>query len=148
MGSKPVNSVSAAVFFPILLASGSLWAQVSFRGQDFAVENGPESLVVGDFDGDGNLDLAVANTFSNDISVLLGNGDGTFQSAVSYPVGTNPSSIAVGSFVDPTKQDLVVANTNSNNISVLLGNGDGTFLPAVSIPAGNGPVFVAVGNFV
>ena len=147
MRSKPVNSVFAVFCFPILLASGSLWAQLSFTGHDFAVENGPASVVVGGFIGDGIQDLAVANTLSNHVSVLLGNGDGTFLPAVSYPVGTSPSSIAVGYFASLTVQDLVVANRDSNDVSVLLGNGDGTFQTAVNYPAGNSPVFVAVGNF-
>jgi hypothetical protein len=107
----------------------------------------PSYVTVGDFNGDGKLDLAIANLGSNDISVLLGNGDGTFQAAVNYGVGSGPRSIGVGDFNGDGKQDLAVVNVNSNNVSVLLGNGDGTFQPAVNYAAGSGGQSVAIGDF-
>ena len=58
--------------------------------------NSVSSVAVGDFNGDGRRDLVVANQFSANISVLLGNGNGTFQSAVNYFVGQGPVSVAVG----------------------------------------------------
>ena len=76
---------------------------------------------------------------SNNVSVLLGNGNGTFQAAVNYAAGTSPHSVAVGDFNGDGKADLAVANGNSNNVSVLLGNGDGTFQAAVNYGAGTGP---------
>ncbi|MDH4163772.1 MAG: FG-GAP-like repeat-containing protein [Nitrospirota bacterium] len=80
----------------------------------------PYSVVTGDFNGDGTIDLAVANSFSNTVSVLTGNGDGTFQTAVNYPVGTGPRSVAAGDLNNDGKVDLAVANFNSNNVSILL----------------------------
>jgi hypothetical protein len=102
---------------------------------------GPVALAVGDLNGDGHPDVVVANycarTFCNGgiVSVLLGNGDGTFQTAVSYNTGgINPWSVAIGDLNFDGYPDLVVANvcqssTNCNNgtIAVLFGNGDGTF---------------------
>src|SRR5262249_20769798 len=85
----------------------------------------PISIAVGDFNGDGVQDLAVANNGSNDVSVLLGNGDATFQGARNFAAGRLPSSVAVGHFNGDGRQDLVVANSGSNDVSVLLGNGDG-----------------------
>ena len=67
-------------------------------------------MAVGDFNGDGKADLAVANASSNNVSVLLGNGNGTFQAAVNYAAGTGPSSVAVGDFNGDGKADLAVAN--------------------------------------
>jgi len=58
----------------------------------FAVGRSPQSVAVGDFNGDGRPDLAVANFYSDNVSVLLGNGDGTFQNAVNYDVGTFPQA--------------------------------------------------------
>jgi hypothetical protein len=82
------------------------------------------------------------------VSVLLGNGDGTFQAAaVSYQVGSHPISVAVADFDADGKQDLVVSNGASNDVSVLLGNGDGTFRPAVAYAVGSGPGAVVVGDF-
>ncbi len=107
---------------------------------------GPDAVTMGDFNGDGSLDMAVANGSVNTVSVLLGRGDGTFAPQVTYPVGSNPSSIAVGDFNGDGKPDLVNTNRNDNTISVLLGNGDGTFAPQVTYPVGNNPDAVALGD--
>jgi FG-GAP-like repeat/FG-GAP repeat len=109
----------------------------------------PISVAVADFNGDGRLDLAVANENSSSISVLLGTGDGTFQAAVNYPLGpfTQPTAIASGDFNGDGKLDLVVANRSGASVIVLIGNGDGTFQAPVSYPAGAGPWSVAVGDF-
>ncbi len=77
---------------------------------------------MGDFNGDGILDLAVANFSSAGVSVLLGNGDGTFQAPVYYGAGSFPGSVAVGDFNLDGRQDLAVANSGSNNVTVLINN--------------------------
>ncbi len=104
------------------------------------------SVAVGDFNGDGKLDLVTANNVDNTVSVLLGNGDGTFASQVTYPVGNYPSSVATGDFNGDGKLDLVTTNYNDNTISVLLGNGDGTFASQLVSPVGKSPSAVAVGD--
>ncbi len=106
----------------------------------------PYAVAIGDFNGDGNLDLAVANGTSNNVSVLLGNGDGTFQKAVNYGVGSYPISVLVGDFNGDAKLDLAVANATGGSISILLGNGDGTFEPPVDFIAPY-PVAMAAANF-
>jgi len=80
----------------------------------------PTSVTAGDFNGDGNLDLAVINLGSYNVSVLLGNGDGTFRAAANYDVGFFPHSVTSGDFNGDGKPDLAVANQGSNNVSVLL----------------------------
>jgi hypothetical protein len=111
----------------------------------------PAGLAVGDFNADGKLDLAVANSAvaggTPSVSVLLGNGDGTFQAAVNYGAGTQPLEVAVGDFNRDSKLDLAVTNENSDNVSVLLGNGDGTFQVAVNYEVGPSPFGVTVGDF-
>ena len=95
------------------------------------------------------LDLAVANFGSDDVSILLGNGNGTFVTpAVNFGAGDGPWSVAVGDFNNDTIQDLAVANALSDNVSILLGNGNGTFVtPAVNFGVGDQPFSVAVGDF-
>ena len=105
----------------------------------------PYSVAVGDFNGDGKRDLAVATR--EFVAVLLGKGDGTFRTAVNYAAGLNPGSVVVGDFNGDGKPDLAVANYDSNNVSVLLGNGDGTFEAAVNYLTGLNPYSVAVGDF-
>ena len=104
---------------------------------------GPAAIVAGDFNGDGRTDLAVANCVSNDVSVLLGNGDGTFQPQVTYAVGLGPYAIVAGDFNGDGRTDLAVAGydslTNAGEVSMLLGNGDGTFQPQVTYAVGLGP---------
>src|SRR5215831_12571491 len=112
----------------LLFAAPAEAQAVSFiaRG-DSVAGNFPVSVAVGDFNGDGKPDLAVANPLfpNGTVSVLLGNGDGSFQAAQAFGAGSQPLSVAVGDFNGDGKPDLAVANQVSNNVSVLLGNGDG-----------------------
>ena len=112
-----------------------------------ATGSDPDSIVAGDFNGDGRLDLAIANGESNTVSVLLGNGDGGFQPQVTYPVGSDPDSIVAGDFNGDGRLDLAVANGGSNNVSVLLGNGDGTFQPQVTYTVGDPSTAIVAGDF-
>jgi hypothetical protein len=111
--------------------------------------NGPVAAVVGDFNNDGNLDLAVLNFNNADgvVSVLLGNGDGTFQDPITTHVGLGASALAVGDFNNDGNMDLVTADANLNAVSVLLGNGDGTFTVQSPVFVGPNPQSVAVGDF-
>ena len=90
----------------------------------------PYGLAVADFNGDGKLDVALANQGTNSVSVLLGNGDGTFQNSYLYAAGLSPEAIAAGDLNGDGKIDLATANSDSNDVSILLGNGDGTFVGA------------------
>src|SRR6266850_5901593 len=114
--------------------------------QSYAAGSAPSWVASGDFNGDSKKDLAVANNSSSDVSILLGNGDGTFQAAVNYGVGNGPSSVAVGDFNGDGNLDLVTANINSSDVSILLGNGDGTFAAAAGYAAGNMAYFVVTGD--
>src|SRR5262249_58945400 len=81
--------------------------------------------------------LAVTNyTSAGTVRVLLGNGDGTFQAAVSYPVGSLPVNVAVADFDGDGAPDLAVSSYGAGTVSVLRNTGAGTFQPAVNYPAG------------
>lgn len=111
---------------------------------------GAESIAVGDFNHDGILDVAVPNEFnSTEVSVFLGNGEGTFKAPVSYKAGEEPDSIAAAVMSRSGNLDLIVGNLLSGNVSVLLGNGDGTFRSArnYDLPEKGGATFVGVGDF-
>jgi Ca2+-binding RTX toxin-like protein len=110
----------------------------------------PNSVVVGFFNSDRTPDLAVANGGCNNVSILLGNGDGTFGASQGFGVDINvsPNQLATGDFNDDGDLDLVVASAGDLGASVLLGRGDGTFSSAPGVNnAGDTPQAVAVGDF-
>jgi len=108
-------------------------------------------VAIADVNGDGKPDLLVANISSGSVGVLFGNGDGTFQSVVTYDSGGFPDSIAVADLNRDSKPDLLVANqcapTCNGTVGVLLGNGGGTFQAAVTYGSGGvGPGSVVVAD--
>ncbi len=132
---------------------------INFTSIRYPAGNSPNAVAVADFNGDGKLDIAVAdygNPSTGDnggVSILLGNGDGTFQPAISVNAGKNPIWIAVGEFNGNGRKDLVVSDfgdrqTGGNgSVEILLGNGDGTFQLPTTLNAGNEPFPLAVGDF-
>lgn len=107
----------------------------------------PQITVLGDFNNDGRLDMAATNEVGSTISVLLGNGDGSFQPQTTYATGLFPIAIASGDFNRDGNLDLAVGNERDNTISIFLGNGDGTFLPQQIYAVGNAPQSIAVADF-
>jgi type II secretory pathway component GspD/PulD (secretin) len=121
---------------------------------NYPAGNAPSFIATASLRGNGVYDLIVANSADNTVSVLLGNGDGTFTTQVTYPTGTDPVAIATGQFNNGSTAvnldnflDLAVANKGANTVSILLGNGDGTFQPKTDIATGNAPVSVIAANF-
>jgi hypothetical protein len=113
--------------------------------------SGPVWVVVGDFNKDSRLDLAVALSGTNNIGVLFGNGNGTFSSPTLYSIGSDsdPYSLAIGDFNNDNQLDIAIANFGSNSFSVLLGLVNGTFFSPLNYFIANGslPLSIAVGDF-
>jgi hypothetical protein len=103
---------------------------------------------VADVNGDGNLDLAVANSGSNNVTVLLGAGGGAFSPGSPISVGTSPSALVLADFNADGKLDLAVANSGDSTVTILLGAGSGSFTALPSLPTtGIGPSSLAVADF-
>lgn len=121
---------------------------VSFAPQqNFAVGTQPMSVVVNDFNNDGKTDVATVNMESNDISVLLGDGNAGFSTLGSFAVGTRPTFLNSADFNKDGKVDLVSVNEKDNNISILLGDGKGNFGNQKTFAVGSQPEAVNVGDF-
>jgi hypothetical protein len=133
-----------------ILTTGDLdatTAALTFASSTYPTGSNPYAVAVADFNRDGIPDLVVTNNGSNTVSVLLGKGDGTFQSPQTYTTGYRPMAVAVGDFNMDGIPDLVVANWQDHTLSVLLGNGDGTFKPQITFPVGDGPLASPVSGF-
>ena len=128
-----VANVSNSATATIMLGNGD---GTFTQGATYSAGDWPAGAVVADFNGDGNLDIAFANSSGNGVTILLGIGDGTFTAAATPPVAY-AASIAVADFNGDGIPDLAVANNPGNyQVTILLGNGDGTFKagPSVAVP--------------
>jgi hypothetical protein len=155
------NQRTVGVIISLLLSAVAAHAQTYIFGRaDFAVGTGAISIAMGDFNGDGIIDLAVVNEADNTVSVLLGKVDGTFAPQVTYATGLGPLSIATGDFNGDGNLDLAVTNgdctlqmpplppgCNGSTVSILLGNGDGTFQPQVDYATVIHPSSIAAADF-
>jgi hypothetical protein len=141
----------AATVLLCSLGQVSVAATASFApAMNYPVGAHPVAVAVADFNGDGKPDLAVANNGDanagddGNVSILFGNGDGTFKSANNVPGGRNPFTIATADFNRDSNADLVLID--SSGVGELLGNGDGTFRPVTYIAAASGPQSLAVAD--
>lgn len=138
--------------FLFVLLDFPLAAQVSLlTALHFPTGNGPMSVVAADLNGDGKPDLISCNNADGTVSVLVGNGDGTFQAAVPYSVGKFPTSVAVGDFNGDGKLDLAVTDSGtadaSKQVSIFLGNGDGTFQAEINYATSDFTIGIVTGDF-
>lgn len=108
----------------------------------YSVSTYPFALFNTDLDGDNDIDIAVSNRGSNSVSVLLNNGDGTFQPKTDYSTGNDPRYVFCADIDNDGDADIITANGQNNNVSVLLNNGDGIFTAGSQYSVGTNPYAV------
>ena len=109
------------------------------------VGNGPQSIAIGDFNGDGKPDFATANFSGNSVSVVLNNGSGGFTTST-VAAGANPSYLVAADFNGDGLQDLAVANSGDGTVSILLNDGSGGFNASI-VTVGSTPAGLALADF-
>ena len=139
----PGGGTSEAVFFPVAAPTSS----VSFTRTDVNASGGNIQVVTADFNGDGKLDLASAEYYAGEVSIFLGNGDGTFTAGATYPA-CGAHALATGDFNRDGIVDLAAGSDDCPEVTILLGNGNGTFREIGQLAVGQGlPYRLAVGDF-
>ena len=141
-----------AFFLSMVFSCRLLSAQANqlIQGIQYQVGASPMAAAAGDFNGDGYTDLVVTNKVDGTVSILLGDGHGSFAPQVTYNLNGIPAGVALGDFNHDGKPDLVVAlpaltsGDPDSQVAVLLNNGDGAFAPAVYYSTAGSPQFVAV----
>ena len=131
--------------FSVLICN-DIPACVFERQAIYDLGSSPSSIALGDINSDGILDVVATNKGDNNVSLLLGNGDGTFKCQTTLSVGTAPCSVALGDLNSDLNLDIVTANGDSNNISILLGNGNGSFNRQINYASPTMPCFVKLAN--
>ena len=114
-----------------------------------ATGQAPSGIVTGIFvTGSANQDLAITNQTDNTVSILVGNGDGTFQAKTDFPTGNEPVALITGDFNGDGIPDLITANKTDNTVTVLIGGGQGNFnVLRLDVPVATGPVALVAADF-
>ncbi len=146
----------STLFTLLCLAQVAVANTVDFKpAHNYPVGTNPIAVIAGDFNDDGNRDLAVANSGdasigdNGGVSVLMGIGDGTFQAQLNFTAGRNPSGMAGGDFNGDGKGDLVVVRAGDSSVgdngdlTIFIGNGNGTFRKGAVLTPGRNPSSIA-----
>ncbi len=129
------------------LGNSSFLGLSTASNYEITVGTAPRAIAAGDWNGDGKIDLAVANYGDDNLSILTGTGTGLFSQSGTAAVGTRPRGMVQGDWNRDGKLDLAVANEGSDNLSILIGNGDGSFSATMPIVVGTAPRSIALGDW-
>jgi hypothetical protein len=142
------STQSVAVSVLLGKGDGTFGPYVDYHDADGFGAGTAGTATVEDFNGDGKLDIAVAVPDDNAVSILVGNGNGTFQPYVEYATAAKPTAVVAADFNLDGNVDLAVtaANADPGAVSILLGNGNGTFQNHVDYQTGPYPTFVRVAD--
>jgi hypothetical protein len=159
-GGRALRWGGGAAGLACAVAAGAALAPVSFAPlvnvaiggrsgcmPDVDCSDGPIAVTAGDFNHDGKLDVATANSISDDVTVFLGDGQGGLTASLTLDAPSGPSAIASGNLNGDNFPDLVVAKEVTNNIGVFLATSDGTFQPEVEYDMGNSPEALVLADF-
>jgi FG-GAP-like repeat len=159
-GGRALRWGGGAAGLACVIAAGAASAPVSFAPvvnvaiggrsgctPDVDCSDGPIAVAAGDFNHDGKLDVATANYISDDVTVLLGDGQGGLSASLTLDAPSGPTAIASGNLNSDAFPDLVVAKDLSNNIGVFLAKSDGTFQPQVEYDMGSSPEALVLADF-
>lgn len=127
----------------MLLTNGGTFASKT----DYVTASAPSSVAMGDMNGDGKLDLAVANSSSTSVSVFMNSGTGNFLAKVDYTTGSSPIALAMGDLSGDGRPDIAVANATSNTVSVFISSGTGNLAAKVDYTTATDPQGVAIADF-
>ena len=131
----------------ILLGNGNA-TFTEATSSPIAVGKTPVAIATGDVNNDSHPDLAIVNQTDNTVSVLLGNGDGTFTPATNSPLATGqaPTSVTISDFNADGNADIAVTDPQTDSVSVFLGLSEGLFAPAFELPVGTNPTAILSAN--
>jgi hypothetical protein len=119
----------------------------NFTFQAFNAGTNPAAIVVGNFNADEYLDLAIANSGSSNVTIAFGNGNGSFAIGPNLAVGSGPVALAAGDLNGDGIEDLAIANSLSNNVTTFFGDGQGAFALGTTLAVGTQPIAIALGDF-
>jgi hypothetical protein len=139
------NGASSTVSVLLGNTKGTLTVAKTYDISGYFDGESPNGIVTGDFNSDGKLDVAFVA--KEEITIWLGNGDGSFSLGTPIVTTYYPTGVIAGDFNEDGNLDLIVGNGNARTVSLFLGNGDGTFQPEIVLSSGIATGGMAVGDF-
>ncbi|MFO7916306.1 MAG: FG-GAP-like repeat-containing protein [Candidatus Krumholzibacteriales bacterium] len=145
--------ISVVIIFLLCSSYVNAFEPLFDEAMSFTVGREPEDVAIGDFNGDGHLDLAVANYGDDELTLLLGKGDGTFENPYPWWFGWNPDTgsrpvaLTAFNFDNDEREDIAVVNKDSDDVYVFRGEGGGGLSAMIVYYVGESPSSIAAADF-